>query len=132
MKVVKGLHHVPFEGTLHRQSIFSLFHRLIRRGLIYTDEITYDHLDVPLDTVIVGPTRSGLRSCAFKVRQQQFNTRRRQHTFSVRVVQYWTNLPEQMVNAIAWSTLFSFNAETFCQIIIQIKVLGAVTTTINC
>ncbi len=51
-------------------------------------KIMHGLLDLPCDA----PTRIGLRGHTFKIHQQQCKTRRRQHTFSVRVVPYWNKL----------------------------------------
>ncbi len=91
---VKGLRHV-----LRRLQLFSLIRRRIRGDLIGMYKIMHGLLDFPCDAVFAAPTRILLRGHTLKIHQQRCRTRRRQHAFSVRVVPYWNELPEDIVTA---------------------------------
>ncbi len=64
-----------------------------------SDKIMHGLLDFPCDAVFAAPTRTGLLGHAFKVHQQRCKILRRQHAFSVRVVQYWDKLQVEIVSA---------------------------------
>ncbi len=68
-------------------------------------KIMHGLLDFPCDTVFAAPTPTGLRGFTFKIHQQWYKTRRRQHAFSVRVVPYWNKLPEEIENASSVETI---------------------------
>ncbi len=97
--LVKGLRHVPCETALQRLRLFYLVCRRIRGDLICIYKIMHGLLSFECDGVFAAPIRFGLCGHTFKIRQQRRKTRRRQHTFSIRVVQYWNKLSEQIVNA---------------------------------
>ncbi len=56
------------------------------------------------------PIHFGLRCHIFRIHHQQCKTRRRKHAFSVRLVQYWNKLPEEIVNASSMET-FKFRLD---------------------
>ncbi len=114
VKFVKGLRHVPYETALQRLQLFSLACRRIRNDLICMYEIMHGLLDFLYDVVFAAPTRIGLRGHTFKIHQQRCKTRRHQHAFSVRVLPYWTKLPEEIVTATSVET-FKFQLDARCQ-----------------
>ncbi len=72
--------------------------RRICGQLICMFNIAHCSINFPWHSVFAVPTHSGLRGHAFKIRQQRCSTRRHQHAFSIRAVQYWNQFPEEMVN----------------------------------
>ncbi len=109
-KIVKGLRHVPYETVLQRLQLFSLIRRRIRGDFICMYNIMHGLLDFPCDAAFAAPTRIGLRGHTLKIHQQRCKIRRRQHVFSVRVVLYWSKLPEDIVTATSVET-FKFRLD---------------------
>ncbi len=97
VKFVKGLHHIPYETALQRLRLFSLVRRRTHVDLICMYKIMHGLLDVPCDSVFAAPSRIGLRGHAVQSHHQWGKPRCRQHAFSVRVVQDWNKLPEEIV-----------------------------------
>ncbi len=104
LKFVKELRHIPYETALWRLRLFSLVRRRIRGDLICMYTIMHVFLYFPSDTVFAATTHTGLRGYTFTIYQQRCKTRRRQRTFSVRVVPYWNKLPEEIVKAPSMET----------------------------
>ncbi len=105
VNVAKGPRHVTYETALQRMQLFSLARRRTHGDLICMSKIMHGLLDFPYGTVFAAPTRIGLRGHTFKIHQQWYKTRRRQHAFSVRVVPYWNTLPEEIENASSVETI---------------------------
>ncbi len=57
VKIVKGLHHAPYETALQRLQLFSLVRRRIRGDFICMYEIMHGLLDFPCGAVFAAPTR---------------------------------------------------------------------------
>ncbi len=104
-EVCKGAAPLPYDTALQRLRLFSLIRRRLRGDLICMYKIMHGLLDFPCDAVFAATTRIGLRGHTFKIHQQRCKTRRRQHAFSVQVVPYWDNLPEEIANAPSVETL---------------------------
>ncbi len=53
-----------------------------------------------MERSLAAHTLSGIRGHAFEIHQQHCKTRRRQQTFSVRMVPYWNKLPEEIMTIL--------------------------------
>ena len=98
-RMVKGLRHLPYEDRLQRLNLFSLRRRRLRGDLILAYNIWRGRVDLPADHLLHSSLRPGMRREGFRLQQQYSRTRRRQSTFSARVVEPWNRLPLDVVSA---------------------------------
>ncbi len=94
MKFIKGLRRFPDEAALQR--LFPLVRRGIRGDLICMYKIMHGLLDFSCDAVFADPTRIELRGHTLKITQQRCKTQRCQHAFSVRAVQNWRGIADEL------------------------------------
>ena len=106
-KLVTGISELQYEERCKRLNITTLETRRLRGDLIQTYKIVNDHDNVNKDLFFekhVGITRG---NSAKLVKRGNWRTQVRANAFSIRVVNHWNNLPEEVVQAPSISSFKS-------------------------
>ncbi len=92
-RLVRGLHHVPYEDRLRQFNLFSLERRHLRADLLLAFKIFKGEVNLNPSDFFLRQPRAGLRGHTYRLLQGQSRLRRRSGSFSVRVEKYWNKLP---------------------------------------
>ncbi len=98
-RLVRGLHHLPYEERLRLLNLFSLERRRLRNDLILAFKIFKGEVDVNPSEFFHRPPRAGLRGHTYRLLQGPNRLRRRSGAISVRIVKSWHTLPTHLVLA---------------------------------
>ncbi len=96
-RLVRGLHHVPYEERLCQLNLFSLERRRLRADLILASKFFKEEVDLNPSEFFLRPSRTGLRGHTYRLLQGPSRLRRRSGAFSVRIVKFWNRLPAHLV-----------------------------------
>ncbi len=97
IRLVRGLHHVPYEERLRQLNLFTLERRRLRADLILAFKFFKGEVDLNPSELFLHPPRADLRGHTDRLLQGPSRLRRRRGAFSVRVVKYWNRLPAHLV-----------------------------------
>ncbi len=99
-RLMRGLHHVPYEERLRQLNLFPLEPRCLRADLILAFKIFISEVDPNPSDFFLRPPRAGLRGHIYRLLQWPSRLRCRGGAFSVRVEKYWNRLPAHLVLSI--------------------------------
>ena len=104
-RMVKGLKKLPYETRLKKLGIYSLERRRLRGDLIETFKILTgkEHVNCSKFFELADVT-SGLRGHSLKLFKPRCRTTVRQNFFSLRIVNEWNKLPQDVVDASSINT----------------------------
>ena len=97
-KMIPGLNHVNYEDRLRTLDLFSMERRRLRGDLIETFKITKGFTNVPKDSLFNPAPRVGTRGHQLKLKKPHSRLQLRANFFSVRVINAWNKLPNELVN----------------------------------
>jgi len=99
-RIVKGLEKLPHETRLKKLGIYSLERRRLCGDLIETFKILTGREDVNYSKFFeLADVTSGLRGHLLKLFKPRCHTTVRQNFFSLRIVNEWTKLPQDVMEA---------------------------------
>ena len=104
-RMVKGLEKLPYEIRLKKLGICSLERRRLRGDLIETFKILTGREHVNYSKFFeLADVTSGLRGHSLKLFEPRCHTTVRQNFFSLRIVDEWNKLPQDVVEAPSTNT----------------------------
>ena len=98
-KLVKTIRHLPYEERLKKLGLMSMYYRRNRGDMIMTYQILTGRLRIKHEDLFTLSSSERTRGHYLKLQKPQVNTLLRHNSFTVRVVNPWNNLPEQVTSA---------------------------------
>ena len=103
-KTIQGIRDLRYEDRLRHLKLPSLVYRRLRGDLIETYKMMNGHYNIDVNTLLPQGKNPTTRGHNFKLSKQRFNTDTRKRFFSLRVVNYWNALPDNIVEASTTNT----------------------------
>ncbi len=98
-RLVRGLENISYERRLKVLDLFTLQQRRVRGDLIETYKIIQGKENVEASKFFTSAETGHLRGNSLKIYKRQARTEVRKHFFSMRVVEDWNKLPDEIVTA---------------------------------
>ena len=104
-KMVASIRHLPYQDRLQRLKLPSLHYRRMRGDMILVFQIVTGRVRLePSKLFIMAPAESSTRGHSLKLSKPAAARVLRHNFFSVRIVNPWNSLPEQVVTATSINT----------------------------
>ena len=102
-KTIQDIRDLSYKDWLRHLKLPSLVYRRLRGDLIETYKMMNGHYNIDVNTLLP-QGKNPTRGHNFKLSKQRFNTDTRKRFFSLRVVNYWNALPDNIVEASTTNT----------------------------
>ena len=106
-KRLHGLANISYQQRLTALDLESLERRRLRADLITTYKIIFSLLDVNAAQFFTFPNNPVTRGHRYRITRTRFRVDVRRHSFAIRVIEPWNNLPEDHTNFTNLSTFKS-------------------------
>ena len=103
-KTIPDIRDLSYEDRLRHLKLLSLIYRRLRGDLIETYKMMNGHYNIDANSLLTQEKNPITRGHNFKLSKQRFNTDTRKRFFSLRVVNYWNALPDNIVASSSTNT----------------------------
>ncbi len=97
-KMIPSLHHLPYQERLKKLKLPSLVYRRKRGDMIQTFKFVHNIWDIE-DSLLTPSVDVGTRGHDHKLFKERYETITRGHFFTIRVIDLWNSLPQNVVTA---------------------------------
>jgi len=98
-KLLPEIRNLSYEDRLRKLRLPSLKYRRRRGDMILMYHLVHGHLGIRKEDYLLDPTVTTTRGHSLKIGKPQAATRARRNHLTVRAVNDWNGLPEQVANA---------------------------------